>query len=206
PAGVIRVLEAVKEICYLLRSVETPEISAAACALSVTTCQTNWTQSAEMTDPAPIALLGLSRAISKLLSVYSQSFHTDFITELDMMSFRMETRSAFLSFRLSAAHNLPENWTKSDSLFYVSCSVIYAGRKICPEVNSRSVAATGSFFFRAVWDEMERSSDNPRPGRSALTTGFVVVILTLQSGKDVREGCSNSSRVTVPSRSSHVCH
>ncbi|XP_075711709.1 phosphatidylinositol 3-kinase C2 domain-containing subunit gamma [Rhinoderma darwinii] len=43
-----------------------------------------------------------------------------------------------------------------DGVFYISCSVIYAGRKICPEVKSRNVTAAKSFFFffRAVWDEM----------------------------------------------------
>ncbi|XP_073506684.1 phosphatidylinositol 3-kinase C2 domain-containing subunit gamma isoform X2 [Phyllobates terribilis] len=152
-ASVGRVLEAVKEICYLLRSVETLEVSAAVCALSVSARQ-NWTQSLQMMDQVPLALLDLSHAVSRLLGIYSRSFHTDFMCEMNKTICRAESRSAFLSFRLSAAHNLPENWIKSDSLFYVSCSVIYAGRKISQEVNSRSVAAAGSFFFRAVWDEM----------------------------------------------------
>ncbi|XP_077123386.1 phosphatidylinositol 3-kinase C2 domain-containing subunit gamma [Ranitomeya variabilis] len=152
-SGVGRVLEAVKEICYLLRSVETLEVSATVSALSVSALQ-NWTPSPQMTDPMQFSLLGLSVAISRLLSIYSWSFHTDFMCEMDRTICRAEARSAFLSFRLSAAHNLPENWVTSDSLFYVSCSLIYAGRKICPEVNSQSVAAARSFFIRAIWDEM----------------------------------------------------
>ncbi|XP_075704259.1 phosphatidylinositol 3-kinase C2 domain-containing subunit gamma-like, partial [Rhinoderma darwinii] len=115
-----------------------------------------WAQSPQMAVPVQLSLMELSRVISGLLSIYSRSFHTDFMVEINRMNFRTEPTSPLLSFRLYAAHNLPENWIKSDGVFYISCSVIYAGRKICPEVKSRNVTAAKSFFFffRAVWDEM----------------------------------------------------
>ncbi|XP_069819680.1 phosphatidylinositol 3-kinase C2 domain-containing subunit gamma isoform X2 [Dendropsophus ebraccatus] len=155
-AGVGGVLAAVEEICYLLRSVETQEISEAVRRLSVSSLQLpmNWVQTPQMADPVALSLVELSSALSGLLAVYSRSFHTDFTAESCLMSSRMESGAAVLSCRLFAAHNLPEKWTKSDHVFYLSCSVTYAGRKICPEVKSRSVVASRSFFLRAVWDEM----------------------------------------------------
>lgn len=128
-AGVGRVLEAVMEICYLLRSVETQEISDAVRSLSASALQSNWAYSPQMTDPVLLALMELSRVVSRLLCIYSRSFHTDFMAEVNSMNCRMEMRSAFLSFHLSAAHNLPENWTRRSE---VTASSMFPARLFTP--------------------------------------------------------------------------
>ncbi|XP_040291232.1 phosphatidylinositol 4-phosphate 3-kinase C2 domain-containing subunit gamma isoform X1 [Bufo bufo] len=192
-AGVSQILEAVKEICYLLRSVETQEISLAVQNLGLTLQQPsmNWAQFPQVADPMQLALMELSKVVSGLLSIYSHSFHTDFTAELNRKNFRMKTKSTILSFHLYAVHNLPENWMKSDSFFYISCSVIYAGRKICPEVKSSHVAASKSFFFRAVWDEMIRFQvpTSSLPYESMLVLRLCAVNQTTPSGSFIAWSC-----------------
>ncbi|XP_071988289.1 phosphatidylinositol 3-kinase C2 domain-containing subunit gamma-like [Engystomops pustulosus] len=155
-SGVGPLLEAVQDLCYLLRSVETLEISTAVQNLRGT-AQNPPTmvpdQSPHPTDPRLLLLGALSGGILRLLALYSCSFLTDFVTVTPREERRPERRSALLTFHLHTVHNLPETWAKSDHAFHVSCSVIYAGRKICAEVKSRNVAASRSFFYRLVWDE-----------------------------------------------------
>ncbi|KAM3909815.1 phosphatidylinositol 3-kinase C2 domain-containing subunit gamma [Leptodactylus fuscus] len=127
-AGVGGVLDAVMDICYLLRSVETPEISDAVQNLRASAqVPRNWLQCPQMADPVQPALLQLSGALSRLISLYSRSFHIDVMVATSEETPRLETRSEFLHFRLHAVHNLPQKWTKSEVVFYVSCSVTYAG-------------------------------------------------------------------------------
>ncbi|XP_075066930.1 phosphatidylinositol 3-kinase C2 domain-containing subunit gamma [Mixophyes fleayi] len=155
-AGAGSVLESVKEICYLLRSVETKEITKATQNLSAALYQPaqNWMQSPGALSPVHCAVTEVSAAISQLINIYSRSFQTDFQAVVGSITCRSDIRHPHLSFHLYAAHNLPERWADSENVFYMSCAVTYAGRKMCPEVKSRDVTATKSFFSKVVWDEM----------------------------------------------------
>ncbi|XP_063786162.1 phosphatidylinositol 3-kinase C2 domain-containing subunit gamma [Pseudophryne corroboree] len=155
-AGVGNVLESVKEICYLLRSVETKEITNAVQKLSAAMYlpAQSWTQPPNTLTPEQSAVMELSRVISQLINTYSRSFHTDFQAVTGGVTCAPDTKQPHLSFHLYAAHNLPERWATSDNSFSLSCSVTYAGRKICPEVKTRNVPATKSFFSMVIWNEM----------------------------------------------------
>ncbi|XP_018417887.1 PREDICTED: phosphatidylinositol 4-phosphate 3-kinase C2 domain-containing subunit gamma [Nanorana parkeri] len=155
--GIGGLLEAVKEICYLLRSVETKEISEAVQSVR-TSCywpHQVWAASPQGKTPAQDAVTALSLAISRLINVHSRSFCADFQTgNPDEPHGTAEPRD-HLTFHLYAAHDLPYHWaTSQNAAFYISCSVTYSGRKICPEIRSGNVKATQSLFSRLVWDEV----------------------------------------------------
>ncbi|KAM5172865.1 phosphatidylinositol 3-kinase C2 domain-containing subunit gamma [Mantella aurantiaca] len=156
-AGIGKLLEAVKEICYLLRSVETKEISDAVHSVRAACYQQphRITSSPQGKTPAQDAVTTLSLAISRLINIYSHSFCTDFQAGSPGVTPQMSETQEHLTFHLFAAHNLPDNWaTSQNCVFYISCSVTYGGRKICPEIRSRNVKATQSLFSRLIWDEV----------------------------------------------------
>lgn len=155
--GIEGLLGAVKEICYLLRSVETKEISDSLQDVRAACYRPNqiWTMLPQGNTPTQDTVTKVSLAISSLISIYSRSFCTDFqVGSPNEMKWTVGTQD-HLTFHLYAVHNLPGNWTTSqDSDFYISCSVTYSGRKICPEIRSQNVKATLSLFSRLVWDEV----------------------------------------------------
>ncbi|XP_072255979.1 phosphatidylinositol 3-kinase C2 domain-containing subunit gamma [Pyxicephalus adspersus] len=156
-AGIGPLLEAVKEVCYLLRSVETKEISEGVQRVRCACYQPAqmWAPSPQGKTPAQEAVTTLSGAISHLINMYSRSFYTDFQAGLPDKPHRLLETRDHLTFHLHAAHNLPDKWaTSQNSVFYISCSVTYSGRKICPEMKSRNVKVTQSLFSRLVWDEV----------------------------------------------------
>ncbi|XP_068133471.1 phosphatidylinositol 3-kinase C2 domain-containing subunit gamma [Hyperolius riggenbachi] len=154
-AGISLLLEAVKEICYLLRSVETKMISDAILKVRSACYQPtqNWTNTAQLNNVAQETVVTLSHSLSHLINIYSLSFHTDFQAVVLGEVQRPIMAQEFLTFHLYAAHNLPDKWANSQNIFYMSCSVIYSGRKICPEVKSRNIASSQSLFSRLVWNE-----------------------------------------------------
>ncbi|KAM9311387.1 phosphatidylinositol 3-kinase C2 domain-containing subunit gamma [Gastrophryne carolinensis] len=116
--------------------------------------QSSWTKLLPPKSPAQEAAAQLSLAISRLINIYSRSFRTDFEARIPNEVCRPIAASDHLTFHLYAAHNLPDNWAKSDNVFHVSCSVTYSGRKICPEVTTSNMAASHSFFSRLMWDQV----------------------------------------------------
>ncbi|XP_018110196.1 phosphatidylinositol 4-phosphate 3-kinase C2 domain-containing subunit gamma isoform X2 [Xenopus laevis] len=151
---VTHVLEAVREICYLLRGVETKELSTALNALRHSQyLMANQGGTSQVSQQSVV--LGVSRALAHLISIYSSSFNADFLVEIPRSPrCRTESPDSHLSFHLYSAHNLPDNWVNRISTFSLSCSVIYAGRKLCPEMKSRGAQATHSMFSLVTWDEV----------------------------------------------------
>ncbi|CAH2278582.1 phosphatidylinositol 4-phosphate 3-kinase C2 domain-containing subunit gamma [Pelobates cultripes] len=155
--SVHNLLEAVKEICYLLRSVETKAIKNALTSLLSVNLQATpaWT-SPHSQVPVQNALLQLSDAIAHLINIYSRSFQTDFHAA-EPHGINRDVCPAiadpYFKFHLYAVHNLPENWLKSN-VYFLSCSVIYAGRKLCPETRTQNKSVTKSLFSLVIWDEV----------------------------------------------------
>uniref|UniRef100_A0A8C3SJ80 Phosphatidylinositol-4-phosphate 3-kinase catalytic subunit type 2 gamma n=2 Tax=Chelydra serpentina TaxID=8475 RepID=A0A8C3SJ80_CHESE len=101
------------------------------------------------------AVTELSAAISHLIHVFSNSFHTDFQPAkiLRSPSCADVDLDPHFSFTVYAAHNIPAAWLKSYKLFFFSCSLTYAGKKICQVKNCKNIPVKKSFFFLANWNE-----------------------------------------------------
>ncbi|KAM4678006.1 phosphatidylinositol 3-kinase C2 domain-containing subunit gamma [Discoglossus pictus] len=155
---VANVTEAVKDVCYTLGSVETLEVRDAinalhaVCLRSVQTWHPNSANTAK--GELHTALIQLSRALASLINLFASSFHTDFLAEPSGYLTRSDhPTDARFTFHLYAAHNLPNNWLKSNSVFSVSCSLIYAGRRICSEATSSTKTSMKSLFSLVMWNE-----------------------------------------------------
>ncbi|XP_078530159.1 phosphatidylinositol 3-kinase C2 domain-containing subunit gamma [Lissotriton helveticus] len=150
------VVKEVKTICCMLSSVETKEIRDAVEALRLASLQSAQPNASYLQQGnLETAAIVLSRAISNLIYIYSRSFHTDFQTEAVPRSIECsETKAdSRLSFTLYSGHNIPEQWTKRYNDFSVSCSLSYAGKKLCQVKNCRKKTAENSLFFSVTWDE-----------------------------------------------------
>ncbi|XP_053575703.1 phosphatidylinositol 3-kinase C2 domain-containing subunit gamma-like [Bombina bombina] len=115
------VLEAVKEICYTLRGVETEALHNAVSALYRTCLQPeqNWLPNSINTAKADVqdAVVQLSRALSDLINLFTGSFYTDFQAQPSTYSIsRGRCTNSQFSFHLYAANNLPDNWTKRSEM------------------------------------------------------------------------------------------
>ncbi|XP_053317974.1 phosphatidylinositol 3-kinase C2 domain-containing subunit gamma [Spea bombifrons] len=150
-------LEAVKEICFLLRSVETKEVKNARRSLTHLIAQKCPDSRSLPADPGvEAAVINLSNAVSDLIDMYGRSFQMDFrVAPGRTPGLHADGRPADpnLTFNLYAVHNLPKNWVESDNVYFVSCSVVYAGRKICQEVTTRRQTAARDSFSAVLWDE-----------------------------------------------------
>ncbi|CAM5079720.1 unnamed protein product [Natator depressus] len=154
-----KVIEEAKAICSFLCSVETRAITDAVKKLR--SVPLGKTQNSLQNVETPVRVLienavaELSTAISHLIHVFSSSFHTDFrpakilrsppCADVDL--------DPHFSFTVYAAHNIPAAWLKSYKLFSFSCSLTYAGKKICQEKNCKNMPVKKSFFFLANWNE-----------------------------------------------------
>ncbi|XP_031754265.1 phosphatidylinositol 4-phosphate 3-kinase C2 domain-containing subunit gamma isoform X2 [Xenopus tropicalis] len=151
---VTHVLQSVKEICYLLRGVETKELNVALTALRHTQYLGANPGGAPQVS-LQSAVLGVSGALARLINIYSSSFNADFLVELPRSPHcSTESPESHLSLHLYSAHNLPDNWVNRIGSFSLSCSVIYAGRRLCAEMGSRGAPATQSLFSLVTWDEV----------------------------------------------------
>ncbi|KAJ1165013.1 hypothetical protein NDU88_005443 [Pleurodeles waltl] len=150
------VVKEVKTICYMLSSVETKDIRDAVEVLRLASVQSAQPNASFIQQgKLERAATALSRAISHLIYIYSRSFNTDFqIEQLPRSIECSETEAdSRLSFTLLSAHNIPEDWTKSYKDFSVSCSLSYAGKKLCQVKNCQKRPAKRSLFFAVTWDE-----------------------------------------------------
>ncbi|TFK06072.1 N-terminal EF-hand calcium-binding protein 3 [Platysternon megacephalum] len=154
-----KVIEEAKAICSVLCSVETRAITDAVkklCSVPLGKTQ-NSLQNVETPVRVLIenAVTELSAAISHLIHVFSSSFHTDFQPAkiLRSPSCADVDLDPHFSFTVYAAHNIPAAWLKSYKLFSFSCSLTYAGKKICQGKNCKNIPVKKSFFFLANWNE-----------------------------------------------------
>ncbi|XP_075753861.1 phosphatidylinositol 3-kinase C2 domain-containing subunit gamma isoform X2 [Pelodiscus sinensis] len=154
-----KVIEEAKAICSVLCSVETRAITEAVKKLhSVTLGKTqNLLQNVETPVRVLIenAVTELSAAISHLIYVFSRSFHTDFQPAKILRSSSCVAVDVdpHFSFTVYAAHNIPAAWLKSYKAFSFSCSLTYAGKKICQMKNCKNIPVKKSFFPLANWNE-----------------------------------------------------
>ncbi|XP_053892228.1 phosphatidylinositol 3-kinase C2 domain-containing subunit gamma isoform X2 [Malaclemys terrapin pileata] len=154
-----KVIEEAKAICSVLCSVETRAITDAVKKLH--SVPLGKTQNSLQNVETPVKVLienavtELSAAISHLIHVFSSSFHTDFQPAkiLRSPSCADVDLDPHFSFTVYAAHNIPTAWLKSYKLFSFSCSLTYAGKKICQVKNCKNIPVKKSFFFLANWNE-----------------------------------------------------
>ncbi|XP_065424041.1 phosphatidylinositol 3-kinase C2 domain-containing subunit gamma [Chrysemys picta bellii] len=154
-----KVIEEAKAICSVLCSVETRAITDAVKKLH--SVPLGKTQNSLQNVETPVRVLienavtELSAAISHLIHVFSSSFHTDFQPAkiLRSPSCADVDLDPHFSFTVYAAHNIPAAWLKSYKLFSFSCSLTYAGKKICQVKNCKNIPVKKSFFFLANWNE-----------------------------------------------------
>uniref|UniRef100_A0A674I5X6 Phosphatidylinositol-4-phosphate 3-kinase catalytic subunit type 2 gamma n=1 Tax=Terrapene triunguis TaxID=2587831 RepID=A0A674I5X6_9SAUR len=148
-----KVIEEAKAICSVLCSVETRAITDAVKKLH--SVPLGKTQVKDALKPLQNAVTELSAAISHLIHVFSSSFHTDFQPAkiLRSPSCADVDLDPHFSFTVYAAHNIPAAWLKSYKLFSFSCSLTYAGKKICQVKNCKNIPVKKSFFFLANWNE-----------------------------------------------------
>ncbi|XP_065277024.1 phosphatidylinositol 3-kinase C2 domain-containing subunit gamma [Emys orbicularis] len=154
-----KVIEEAKAICRVLCSVETRAITDAVKKLH--SVPLGKTQNSLQNVETPVRVLienavtELSAAISHLIHVFSSSFHTDFQPAkiLRSPSCADVDLDPHFSFTVYAAHNIPAAWLKSYKLFSFSCSLTYAGKKICQVKNCKNIPVKKSFFFLANWNE-----------------------------------------------------
>ncbi|NWV04863.1 P3C2G kinase, partial [Ptilonorhynchus violaceus] len=146
------VIEATKAICSILCFVETRGITdAVKKLLALVKAQVKEARSLLI----EAAVTELSTAISHLIHVYSSSFDANFqlaSTPKSPLCADISLNSQ-LSFTVYAAHNIPEAWVNSYSVFSFSCSLTYAGKTMCQVKICKNTPVRRSFFFLADWNE-----------------------------------------------------
>ncbi|NXN97388.1 P3C2G kinase, partial [Rhinopomastus cyanomelas] len=151
------VIEGAKAICSVLSFVEIRDITDAVKKLrSVSLVKAQSQVTKGQTEPlAETAVNELSKAISCLIHVYSSSFDANFQLASIPKSPSCADISldSQLSFTVYAAHNIPEAWVNSYKVFSFSCSLTYAGKKICEVKICSNIPVKRSFFFLIDWNK-----------------------------------------------------
>ncbi|XP_030071073.1 phosphatidylinositol 3-kinase C2 domain-containing subunit gamma [Microcaecilia unicolor] len=157
--GMNDLLESIRAICYLLCSVETKAITEALgklrMALMMNEQRMYQYSGSPMKVSAETAMMDLSSAISHLIFIYCTSFHEDLrpVKLLPNLSYTEAGLESHFSFTLCAVHNTPSDWMKRFTIISVSCSLIYAGKKICQTENKKNEPVKKSFFYFIHWNE-----------------------------------------------------
>ncbi|XP_054552739.1 phosphatidylinositol 3-kinase C2 domain-containing subunit gamma [Talpa occidentalis] len=158
--NVDNIFEDVKNICSVLGSVETKQITDAVHELNLILQRKaeNFYQSSETSvkDLIKKVTTALSTSIHWLIDIYCNSFCADFQLLHAPVSIPCVNPGlhSHLSFTVYAAHNIPETWVHSYKAFSFSCWLTYAGKKLCQVRNCRNIPVKKLFFFLVNWNEM----------------------------------------------------
>nr|XP_033808274.1 LOW QUALITY PROTEIN: phosphatidylinositol 4-phosphate 3-kinase C2 domain-containing subunit gamma [Geotrypetes seraphini] len=156
--GMNDLLESVREICCLLCSVETKAITEALGKLRLALImdeQAMYQYSGSPTKvSAETASMDLSRAISHLI-ISTAPASTRTCDPLNTSQTFHTLRPAWnpTSVSHSAQSIIPSDWMKSFNIISVSCSLIYAGKKICQSENKKTEPISKSLFYFIHWNE-----------------------------------------------------
>ncbi|XP_054447365.1 phosphatidylinositol 3-kinase C2 domain-containing subunit gamma [Pteronotus mesoamericanus] len=158
--NVENIIEDVKNICSVLGSVETKQITDAVGELKLILQRKseNFHEGLETSTKGLIEKVTteLSTSIYQLIDVYCSSFYADFqpLNAPDSVSCVHPGLHSHLSFTVYAAHNIPETWMHSYKAFSFSCWLTYAGRKLCQVRNCRNIQVKKLFFPLVNWNEI----------------------------------------------------
>ncbi|KAM5262762.1 phosphatidylinositol 3-kinase C2 domain-containing subunit gamma [Ctenodactylus gundi] len=153
------IIEEVKNICSVMGSVETKQISNAISELRLI-LQRKTEDFRHNSETSTTGLLytvttELTASILQLIDVYCSSFYADFqpVNVPASISGANPELHSHLSFTVCAVHNIPETWVHSYKAFSFSCRLTYAGKKLCQVRSYTSVPVKKSFFFLIYWNE-----------------------------------------------------
>ncbi|KAM9480748.1 phosphatidylinositol 4-phosphate 3-kinase C2 domain-containing subunit alpha isoform 1-T3 [Clarias gariepinus] len=169
--AVDRIIQVVKNLCYLLDEVETPTITDAVRKLKRSV---NLTKSCTSEGNGRSAcssngygstveehLRTLTDALYDLVKLYMCSFCLDLPPQLDEErpekprdSQEASSVTEHVHFTLFAIHGISAAWVSSYEKYYVMCSLMHNDENLLKPVKSKKVGTYKSFYYHIKWDEL----------------------------------------------------